>query len=139
MWAFHCDWKLLWKITAFLFLISKDFIYSFLERRGLGEKEWERNIYQLPLTGPPLGTWLLNPGMCPDQELYLWPFGLRDEAQPTEPYQSGKSLYTLDSFKSSVLYCMYTNDVLKPDYKSLIYTTSQKPKRNTSKYSFILK
>ena len=35
----------------------KDFIYLFLERGEGREKERERNINQLPLTCPQLGTW----------------------------------------------------------------------------------
>ena len=35
----------------------KDFIYLFLEIEEGREEEWERNIDQLPLTHPQLGTW----------------------------------------------------------------------------------
>ena len=47
----------------------------------------ERYIDQLPLTRPQLA---LNPGMCPDRELNWQPFGLWNNAQSTEPPQSGQ-------------------------------------------------
>ena len=34
---------------------------------------------------PPL--WAYNPGMCPDWESNLWPFGLQAQAQSTESHQ----------------------------------------------------
>ena len=46
------------KLTSFIIIIFKDFIYLFLERGEGGEKERERNInVWLPLTWPPLETW----------------------------------------------------------------------------------
>ena len=46
----------------------KDFIYLFLERGEVKEKERERNIsVWLPLAHPQQGTWP-DPGMWPDWE-----------------------------------------------------------------------
>ena len=49
----------------------------------------ERNIDWLPLLCALTGDWTCNPGMCPDQESNWRPFTLQDEAQLTEPHQSG--------------------------------------------------
>ena len=56
----------------------KDFIYVFLEKEWEGERERERNIdvwekYQSVASRTHTGLWLR-------------PFGLWDNAQPTEPY-----------------------------------------------------
>ena len=63
----------------------KDFIYLFLEREEGKEKERERNINVWPHTGG----LTCNPGMCPDWEVNLWPFGSQAHAQSPEPHQSG--------------------------------------------------
>ena len=34
-----------------------------------------------------------NWGLGPDQELNWWPFGLQDDAQPTQPHQSGCKVF----------------------------------------------
>ena len=60
----------------FLFL-KKDFIYLFLERWEMREKERERDIDRLPLAQPQRGTWPRNPGMCPDLESNRRPIGLQ--------------------------------------------------------------
>ena len=62
--------------------------------RGEGkEKDRERNIDWLPLLCPPTRDQTRNPSMCPDWELNLLPFALRDDAQITEPQQSGPEKY----------------------------------------------
>ena len=38
---------------------------------------------------PPTGDLASSPGMCPDWELNLRPFGSQAGAQPTEPHQAG--------------------------------------------------
>ena len=38
---------------------------------------------------PPTGNGTCNPGMCPDWESNQRPLALQDDAQPTEPCQSG--------------------------------------------------
>ena len=62
-----------------------------------GKRGWKResNIdacetHQLVASPTPAtGNLAHNPDLCPDQELNQWPFSLRDDAQPIEPYQSG--------------------------------------------------
>ena len=39
-----------------------------------------------------------NPGMCPDWESNLWPFGLQAGTQSSEPHQPGLILYFLILF-----------------------------------------
>ena len=59
------------------------FLLTFREREGEREKEtsmWKRNIDQLPPICTPTGDWTCNPGMCPDWELNLQPFGVPDNA-----------------------------------------------------------
>ena len=51
---------------------------------------WERNINWLSLIYPGTRDWTCNLGICPDQELNLWPFDAQDYTQPTEPYGWGK-------------------------------------------------
>ena len=54
---------------------------------------FERNIDQLPLTHPlQWGGQSHTPGMYLDWELNWQPFSLQDDAQPTEPHQSGHRL-----------------------------------------------
>ena len=70
--------------------IVKDFIYLVLERVEGREKERERNIDGVPLLHPSSGDQTVNPGMCPDQESIRQLLALRNDAQPTEPHQSGR-------------------------------------------------
>ena len=44
---------------------------------------------------PPTGDLAHNPGMCPDWELNLQPFGPQDDAQPTKSHWPGP-LYTIN-------------------------------------------
>ena len=60
---------------------------SMYERNiNVREKHWSVNSRTCPW---PARDWTRNPGMCPDQELNWRPFVLQDDAQPTEPHQSG--------------------------------------------------
>ena len=61
----------------------------FSERREGWEKEGEKLISIDYLHIPLTGHLACNPGMCPDQELNWWPFGLKASTQPTEPHQPG--------------------------------------------------
>ena len=65
----------------------KIFYLFILDKREGRERERDRNI-DWSYT-PPTGNLAHNPGMCPDRELNWPPFGLWDDAQPTEPCQSG--------------------------------------------------
>ena len=77
-----------------MFFFKKRF-YLFL---GIGERREEkkkrnidvRNTDWLPLLCAPTRDGAHNPGMCPDRESSRRPFTLQDDAQPTEPYQSGQ-------------------------------------------------
>ena len=79
----------------FLFFPSfLDFIYLFLERGNGREKERERNIDRLPLARPQLDT-------CPTTQACALTgnqtgdlFSLQDNAQPTEPHQSGRASWS---------------------------------------------
>ena len=66
-------------ITMFLKIL-----FIFRERGREGEKHPSVTSHK-----PPTGDLADNPGMCPDRELNRRPFGFRDNAQPTEPHQSG--------------------------------------------------
>ena len=63
-----------------MFHFLKNFTYLFLE--GKGGRKRERNI-------SPDGDQSCNPDMCPDWESNQQPFTLQDNAQSTEPHQSG--------------------------------------------------
>ena len=73
-------------------MFLKDFIYYFLER-GEGEgNERERNIdvrEKVASCAPATGDLSCHPGTCLDWESNQRLFGLQDNAQPTEPHQSG--------------------------------------------------
>ena len=74
-------------LTDFL---KKYFINIFLDIGERREKERERNINMwLPLMHPLLGNLAHNPGMCPDWESNLPPFGSQATSQSTEPHQPG--------------------------------------------------
>ena len=98
-----CSLHVVWKLTSALLLISLVSVLSFQQvttedaywfqgglwgggEGGLRERErerereketsmWKRNINRLPPVWAPTGDWTWNPGMCPDQESNLWPFG----------------------------------------------------------------
>ena len=48
-----------------------------------------KNIDQVSSHMPPAEDLARNPGMSPDWELNLRPFGLQENAQPTEPHCQG--------------------------------------------------
>ena len=77
----------------FLFLFFKDlFIYLFLEREEGREKEREKHqCVVISMHAPPTQDLARNPGICPDWELNLQPFGLHASTQSTEPHQPGKT------------------------------------------------
>ena len=75
--------------------ILKDFTYLFLERGEGREKERESNIdmwqkhWSVASRRPPTGNLAHNSGMSLNKKSNQWPYGLQNDAQPTEPYQSG--------------------------------------------------
>ena len=74
-------------------------LFIFREKGREGERERNINVQEeLRLVAsctPPTGDLARNPGMCPDQKSDQQPFGLWDDAQPTEPHQSGLTVYSL--------------------------------------------
>ena len=89
----YLPWKCLFK-SLFIFL---KILFIFLERK-MGEEERKRKIsvweiHQLVASHMlPTGDLTRNPGMCPDWELNLWPFGFQASTQSTEPHQPGQML-----------------------------------------------
>ena len=77
-----------------------------LDRREGRETErertsiWERYITWLPLTHAPTRDQTCNSGTCPDWELNLWPFSLRDDA-PTNWATPARAtqLFQMTSFR----------------------------------------
>ena len=86
------DWK-----GALLFYFFFRFIYLYLERGEEKEKEGERNIhvqekYWLVASHtPPNGDLTHNPGVCPDWELNLWPFGSQAALNPLSHTSHGRN------------------------------------------------
>ena len=54
---------------------------------------------------PPTGYLARNPGMCPDWESNLQPFGLQADAQSTEPQQPGPNGFISTSFRDFLKLC----------------------------------
>ena len=108
--------------NIFLILTWGHCFFSLLFRERGREKGRERNIdvkekHQLvaicrhpdlgSLVGRPgiIHTWpgnrTLNLGVCPDRESSWGPFALGDNAQPTEPHQSGSRLFICSKSQNS--------------------------------------
>ena len=68
-------------IIFFLF-----FIFIFIERGRVGEREGQKHECVVASCMPPTGDLACNPGMCPDWELNRQPLGLQAHAQSTELY-----------------------------------------------------
>ena len=73
----------------------KDFIYLFLERGREGEREGEKHQCEVAFHMPLTGDLAHNPGMCPDWESNLRPFGSQAGAQSTEPHHLGLNIIIL--------------------------------------------
>ena len=97
-------------------IFKKDCIYLLLEKVEGWEKMKERDIdvqkkHQLVAFCMPLnGDLAHSAGMCPDWESNRQPFTLQDDAQSTEPHQSGlrhilylRCAFPLQVFNSSAL------------------------------------
>ena len=70
---------------------------------GEGRKERKRNInVWVASPVPPTGDLACNPGMCPDWELNLLPFGSQAGTQSIEPQQPGQ---ISDFFTKFKVYC----------------------------------
>ena len=64
------------------------FIY-FLERGREGEREREKHQCVVASPAPPTGDLACIPGVCPDWESNLGPFGSQAGIQSTLPHQPG--------------------------------------------------
>ena len=84
-----------WPGLILFFLRFYLFIFRERGKEGRETSMWERNIYWLPLVHSTTGDWTCNLGMCPDQELNLWPFTLQDNAQPMIHTGQGKHILLL--------------------------------------------
>ena len=75
----------------FSFNFFKIFIYLFLERWKGKDKEKDRNInVWLPLACPLLGNLACHPGVCPDWESNLRPFGSQPTLSPLSYTSQGQ-------------------------------------------------
>ena len=68
------------------------YLFIFEEGERKVERENERSIDQVPLTCPPTRGLASHPGLCPDGESNLRPFGFRDNTHPNEPQLSRDGL-----------------------------------------------
>ena len=85
-----CIWRgWRFKLLPWSYLFFREWERGKGEKRGKETSMWESNIDWLPLIHTLIGEQSYNPGMWPDWELNQWPFALQDNAQPTEPHQSG--------------------------------------------------
>ena len=66
-------------------------IYLFIprEKGKEGEREGEKHQCVVAFRTPATGDLALNPGVCPDWESNLQPFGSQVSAQSIEPHQPG--------------------------------------------------
>ena len=72
------------------FLFFKRFyFFIFTEKGREREREGEKHQCVVASCTPHAGDLAHNPGMCPDWELNLRPFGSQSGAQSTEPHQPG--------------------------------------------------
>ena len=93
--------------------ISTKFLVLFveIERERKGEREkyqCETSTGSLPyVPRAPSRDQTHNLGMCPDQELNLWPFGIWDDASATEPHWPELQKVLLEySHVDSLIYCL---------------------------------
>ena len=79
-------------LLLFFFLLFKRFyLFIFREKGREGEREGAKHQLIASHT-PPTQELSCNPGLCPDPESKLRPFGVQD-TQPTEPHQSGLAVF----------------------------------------------
>ena len=67
---------------AFYFIIFKDFIHLFLERRREGDIEGKKHQCVVASRAPPTGDLAWNPGMCPRLGTNWQPFGSQAALNP---------------------------------------------------------
>ena len=66
-------------------------MFIFRERVWEGEREGEKHRRVVTSHAPHTGDLALNPGICPDWESNLQPFGPQAGTQSTEPHQPGQT------------------------------------------------
>ena len=76
-------------ISFFLFLFLRFHLFIYFFRAGKGRRKVEKHQCVVASCMSPTGELAHNPGMCPDWELNLRPFGMKASAQSTEPHQAG--------------------------------------------------
>ena len=69
--------------------LKRFYLFIFREIGREGKREGEKHQCVGASHMPPTRDQARNPGVCPDQDLNWWPFGLQDSTQPTEPHQPG--------------------------------------------------
>ena len=83
-------------------------LFIFRERGREGEREGEKHQCVVAFHVPPIGDLAYNPGLSPDWESNLQPFGLQAHAQSTEPHQPVlKSILTIKMNKVYPYGCDY--------------------------------
>ena len=77
-------------VSVIILLKKKRFyVFLFRQRGRQGEGEGEKHQGVVASHPSPIGDLARNPGMCPDWESNLRPFGSQTSTQSTEPHQCG--------------------------------------------------
>ena len=75
---------------TFIHAHLKNILFIFTEKGKEEERGGEKHQCVVVSHMPPTGDLARNPGRCPDWESNRRPFGLQDNAPPTEPHQPGR-------------------------------------------------
>ena len=137
---------------SFCFIFREKYKGKGRKKRGRKMLMCERNIHQLPLSCPQLGTWLATQACTLDWESNWWPFGSQIGIQSTEPHQPGPthnfnagdcvpsfgnteikkrcswpSRSSLSNERDNVESCNYNTswEVLMAEWKSAIWSTQK--------------
>ena len=76
-------YRILWRF------FKRFYLFIFRERGRKGRRVGEKHQCMVASCTPPAGDLACNPGMCPDWELNLRPFGSQARTQFTELHQPG--------------------------------------------------
>ena len=76
-------------MTLVSFYFLRFYLFIFRERGKEGEREGKKHQCVVASRAPPTGDLACNPGMCPDWEWNLWPFGSQAGMQSSESHQPG--------------------------------------------------
>ena len=95
-------WIIFSRMFSKLFLLFfKDFIYLFLERGRVGEREGEKHQCVVASHVAPTGDLARNPGMWPDWESNQWPFGSQPVLSPLSYTSQGSKLLLIKYLAST--------------------------------------